>query len=485
MSEARPSKQAKTDVAAAAANLIVELKNTDGEAVGPPLDLGTDVTPQQLNALLNTLLENEEPLPYSFYVNDKELAGELGEHIRKNAISVESSLQVVFQPQALFRVRPVTRMSSSIAGHAEAVLSVNFSPDGKHLATGSGDTCVRFWNLNTQCAMHTCRGHKNWVLVVGWSPDASCVASGDMSGMIWLWDPLTGEHKGQLKGHKKWVTSLSWEPAKDAWPARRLASGSKDGTVRVWDTRTRNCQFVLSSHTSAVTCVKWGGQRLIYSASQDRTIIAWCAKEGKIVRVLKGHGHWVNTLTLSSEYALRTGPFDHTGKLTFGEEQSEKAMAAAQKRYEEARAGRAERLVSGSDDLTMRMWEPSVRKDSIAQLSGHVKLINAVQFSPDGRWLASASFDKSVKLWEGTKGTFVATFRGHVGPVYQLAWSADSRLIVSGSKDSTLKVWEVRTGKLKVDLPGHADEVFSVDWSPDGANVASGGKDKVIKLWRQ
>lgn len=52
----------------------------------------------------------------------------------------------------------------------------------------------------------------------------------------------------------------------------------------------------------------------------------------------------------------------------------------------------------------------------------------------------SASFDKSVKLWDGIKGTFVATFTGHVGAVYQVAWSADSRLVVSGSKDSTLKV---------------------------------------------
>jgi len=62
-----------------------------------------------------------------------------------------------------------------------------------------------------------------------------------------------------------------------------------------------------------------------------------------------------------------------------------------------------------------------------------------VQFSPDGRWVVSASFDKALKLWDGVRGTFVATLRGHVGPIYQVAWSADSRLLVSASKDSTLK----------------------------------------------
>lgn len=61
-------------------------------------------------------------------------------------------------------------------------------------------------------------------------------------------------------------------------------------------------------------------------------------------------------------------------------------------------------------------------------------------FSPDGKWIASASFDRSVRLWNGVTGQFVTAFRGHVGPVYQVSWSADSRLLLSGSKDSTLKV---------------------------------------------
>lgn len=75
-------------------------------------------------------------------------------------VSVETALRIVYQPQAVFRVRPVSRCSASIPGHAEAVLSVNFSPDGKHLASGSGDTTVRFWDLGTQLPAHTCKvGH--------------------------------------------------------------------------------------------------------------------------------------------------------------------------------------------------------------------------------------------------------------------------------------------------------------------------------------
>jgi WD40 repeat protein len=88
-----------------------------------------------------------------------------------------------------------------------------------------------------------------------------------------------------------------------------------------------------------------------------------------------------------------------------------------------------------------------------------IQLINVVSFSPDGRLLASASFDKSVKIWDGKTGKFIGTLRGHVGAVYQVCWSNDSRMILSGSRDTTLKLWDLKTRKLKVELPGHADEV--------------------------
>ena len=74
-----------------------------------------------------------------------------------------------------------------------------------------------------------------------------------------------------------------------------------------------------------------------------------------------------------------------------------------------------------------------------ARMTGHQQLVNDVKFSPDSRLIASASFDKSIKIWDGKTGSFITTLRGHVQAVYQIAWSADSRLLVSGSADSTLK----------------------------------------------
>ena len=107
----------------------------------------------------------------------------------------------------------------------------------------------------------------------------------------------------------------------------------------------------------------------------------------------------------------------------------------------------------------MFLWNPEVDKKPVSRMTGHQQLVNHVQFSPDTLYLASGSFDKCVKIWNGHTGKFLFNLRGHVGAVYQISWSPDSRMLLSCSKDSTVKCWNVKVKRLMFELPGHADEV--------------------------
>ena len=539
----------KNDEIELPSNLVVQFQNRQGDELASSIDIPTNSTIDDLQSLVHSLIENSDGddeksskansnkrIPYSFYakvekkngtVDEIEISGSLLDFLKqyKDLVSTEVTLRLTYQPLAVFKVRPVTRCTATMPGHTEAILHVSYSPDGLHLASGGGDTSVRFWDVNTSLPKLTCKEHKDHVLCTAWSPDGRFFASADKRGTLIIWDPHQKRKRGtklrnnkeassepiwiKSQAHKQYISALAWEPLHlNLGRGERIVTASKDGTCKIWNVRTKQSLVTLSGHTDSIEAVKWGGEGFLYTASRDRTIKVWTAKGGdvlgKLVRTLKGHGHRINTLALSSDYVCRTGPYDFAPsgrpQRTFKEEidvenndedEIRKAKyQVALERYEAFRdqqegSGEKERLVSGSDDYTLFLWHPTSVKHPVKRLTGHQQAVNHIQFSPDGRYFASASFDKKVKVWNGFSGEFLKTLTGHVGAVYQVAWSSDSRYLVSASKDSTAKLWEIPSGKAaKATLPGHADEVYALDWSPNGASVATGSKDRTIKLWK-
>ncbi|GLD94413.1 hypothetical protein PINS_up003024 [Pythium insidiosum] len=320
-------------------SIIAQFQSEEGAIVGPQLDIPLRSNVTQMEELVNELLQNgKNRVPYSFFVGETEITKSLQDTVDDLKLSTETALTITFQPLATFRVRPVTRCSDTLQGHAEAILHVSFSPDGKRLASGGGDATVRFWDTNTCLPKHTGRGHKHHVLCTAWSPDGERFVSGDRAGEIRLWDPATGKQVGQpLKGHKQWINSLCWEPMHRDASCERFASASKDGTIKVWNARTGRQLASLSGHTDSVECIKWGGEGLLYSASRDRTIKVWAmegADLGKLVRTLVGHGHRINTLALNVDYVCRTGPFDHSTRRFASRDEMQQA---ARERYDALR----------------------------------------------------------------------------------------------------------------------------------------------------
>lgn len=160
-----------------------------------------------------TCLQEEDPLPYTFEIAETEIVNTLDQDIiQSGKHSTEETFKIIYRPQAVFRVRAVTRCSSSLTGHTDAILCVQFSPCGTMLASAGGDTTVRIWDLNTETPQHQLKGHTHWVQHVSWSPNGKYLASAGMDGLVIVWDPKTGKQHATLKGHQKWVSALAWEP---------------------------------------------------------------------------------------------------------------------------------------------------------------------------------------------------------------------------------------------------------------------------------
>lgn len=140
------------------------------------------------------------------------------------------------------------------------------------------------------------------------------------------------------------------------------------------------------------------------------------------------------------------------------------------------------RLATAGGDATVRIWD-SATGASLGVWRGHAKAANAVAFSPDGRLLASAGNEGTVRLWEAGTGRLRVELRGPGNSLFALAFSPDGRLLAAGGRDRTVLLWETESGKRVRALDAHRGDVYAVAFSPDGKYLATAGADKTILLW--
>ena len=139
-------------------------------------------------------------------------------------------------------------------------------------------------------------------------------------------------------------------------------------------------------------------------------------------------------------------------------------------------------IASGANDTTVQVWNPT-NGGSIFDYRGHSKLVEAVAWSPDGQRIASGSFDKTVQVWNAANGKQTFTYQGHTDRVATVAWSPDSKRIASGSYDNTVQVWDAADGSHVITYKGHTSLVHTLAWSRDGKHIASASFDKTVQVW--
>jgi WD40 repeat protein/serine/threonine protein kinase len=407
----------------------------------------------------------------------------------------------------------------TLGGHTRLVKSLNFSPDGQRLVSGSYDETVRIWDSATGQELFSLK-HAG-VTSVAFSPDGQRLASGSSDGTVKLWDSATGQELFSLKGHAEGVWSVAFSP-----DGQRLASGSADQTVRIWDSATGKELFSLKGHAGQICSVAFSpdGQRLA-SGSWDNTVRLWDIMTGKELFAIKDPGGLLSLAFGPDGQRLASGDSDKVVRIwdsVTGQELFS-LKGHAEGAWSVAFSPDGQRLASGSSDGTVKLWDITTGKeqfnlrynlvygekwqtngDQLMPVDGYNRAVKlwdsmsgkeldflkyhrhwatSIASHPDGQRLASASMDGTVKIWDGTTDKELFSFKGHSGPASCVAFSQDGKYLVSASMDGTVMIWDSASGKVQFILKGHAGPVYSVAFCPDSRHLASGSIDGTVKIW--
>ena len=408
------------------------------------------------------------------------------------------------------------------------VSNLVFSPDGKTIANGSGDT-IRFWDTITgeeKDAFTGLPAHigdlsfspdgKTIVNVTGdggvyildritgepqktfavpitdnvfstaFSPDGKIVALGSSDGNIYLSDLNAGEFKRKLTGHSEDVQRVVFSP-----DGKTLASSSYlDETVRLWDVRTGEQKRKLTEHTGDIEGLAFSpdGKTLASSGSGDGTIRFWDVRTGDQKHAVTGHTGGVDSVAFNPDgQFVASGHED--GAIRFWHVVTGLHLKTFKPNYNYGASclvfsldGKTLACASGLD---IRLQDTHTGEEKML-LTGHEWGIHSMVLSPDGNILASGSQDATIRLWDMHTGEHKKTLNGHTDSVRSVAFSPTGKILASGSDDNMVRLWSIDTGETQMIFTGHTHELKggdSVAFSPDGKTLASGHGDNTIHLW--
>ena len=428
--------------------------------------------------------------------------------------------------------------ATRLEGHSSEVFTVAWSPDGRALATGSGDGTARLWNVGSG----------------GTGPTAAAAAGGNegsaapavLSASSILRHTAGGATAAAAAaaapaptpGDKtRDVTTLDWSP-----DGTLLATGSYDGVARLWSAADGALVRSLAGHSGPIFSLKWAktpssgsnSPRLLLSGSVDKRAIVWNADSGEVKQEFECHTgeeeeeeeeffffyfhfstfffshspRFFLTLLFSSTSPQKTAPtldVDWRDATTFASSSTDGTVRVCRLRESEGE-GEAAAAADAS------------KKSDVTTLSGHSDEVNAIKWSPTGKLLASASDDGTARLWDADDGTCVRTLTGHSKEVYSVRWAPKlggsggsggeepmatdcgggggggggndtgsiterSSLLATASFDHTVKLWDAETGTSLKTLARHGAPVYSAAFSPDGMLLATGSFDRRVHIW--